>query len=151
MAFLKSLPDSSYSIMCIEDSGNVMYTGLSRFLGHHDQVAQEDYYDLSASRHYAFLRNRNVGLWSELEIQEYEDQVGELTPRFEYEYRVVDLFDEAWTGKHEARKAGYIPPRREQIPVAHKADNITVASGHCKICECRMTLHQNLSVKILAL
>jgi len=150
MAFLKSFPDSSYSIMRIEDSGYVMYAELRHFLGTHDQVTQEDIYVLNASSHYAFLRKRNVNRCSEPEIREYENQVGGLAPRFDYDYRVVDLIDDAWTGKHEAQKSGYIPPRREPISVALMAHNITVASGYCKFCGCIMNSHHTLSVKNLA-
>ena len=114
LEFLKTLPDSSYRIIRIEDLDYAMYIELSRFLGYQAQVTQADFDALSASRPHAFWRKRNVDQWSELEIQEFEDQVGELAQRFDYEYRVVDLIDEARTEQQEAQKLGYIPPKKEQ-------------------------------------
>lgn len=113
LGLLEALPDNSYRIIRIEDLDYAMYIELSRFLGYQTQVTQPDFDTLSASRPHAFWRKRNVDQWSEREIQEFEDQVGELAQRFDYEYRVVDLIDEVRTEQQEAQKLGYIPPKKE--------------------------------------
>ena len=113
LGLLKELPENSYRIVRIEDLNYEIYIELSRFLGYQALVSREDFDALRASRPHAFWRKRNVDQWSEQEIREFEDQVVELAERFDYEYRVANLIDEARKERLEAQKLGYIPPKKD--------------------------------------
>jgi hypothetical protein len=115
LAMLDELPEASYRIVRIEDFDYPKYIELSRFLGYEAQVTQADFDALSESKPHAFWRKRNIDQWSEQEVREFEDQVGDLAPRFSYEYRIASLVDEVRAEREKAQELGHIP-RKKQGP-----------------------------------
>lgn len=114
LELLEQLPKESYRVVRIEDFDYSNYLELSRFLGYEAQVTQADFDALSDSKPHAFWRKRNIDQWSDQEISEFEDQVGELAQRFGYEYRIANLVGEARAEREESQKLGRIPQKKEQ-------------------------------------
>lgn len=112
LELLGELPQDSYRIVRIEDFDYAKYLEMSRFLGYQAQVSQDEFDALSASKPHAFWRKRNIDQWSEQEIAEFEGQVGELAQRFDYEYRIARLVDEARAERAEAQRLGHIPQKK---------------------------------------
>ncbi len=106
---LEKLPKDSYRVVRIEDFDYAKYLEISQFLGYQAQVTQADFDALSTSKPHAFWRKRNVDQWSEQEIREFEEQVGDLATRFGYEYRIAGLVGEAHAERDEAMQLGHIP------------------------------------------
>lgn len=115
LAMLDELPEASYRIVRIEDFDYPKYIELSTFLGYEAQVTQADFDALSESKPHAFWRKRNIDQWSEQEVREFEDQVGDLAKRFSYEYRIASLVDEVRAEREKAQELGHIP-RKKQGP-----------------------------------
>jgi hypothetical protein len=111
---LSELPPESYWVVRIEDFDYANYQEVSRFLGFEAKVSQADFEALRESKPHSFRRKRNVDQWSEQEIREFEEQVGDLAERFGYEYRVAHLFDEAQAEADAVRAAGHLPEKQPQ-------------------------------------
>ena len=112
LELLNELPQDSYRIVRIEDFDYAKYQEMSRFLGYESQVTQADFDALSESKPHAFWRKRNIDQWTEQEIREFEGQVGELAQRFDYEYRIDRLTDEAKAERAAAERLGHIPQKK---------------------------------------
>jgi hypothetical protein len=109
---VEALPRECHRVVRIEDLDYPKYLELARFLGFEAKVSQADFDALRVSRPHAFWRKRSVDQWTELEIREFETQVGQLAERFGYQYRVANLIDEARAEKAESLRLGRIPPPR---------------------------------------
>jgi len=107
---LHGLPAESYRIVRIEDLDYAGYLDLARFLGYDPKLSEGDFDALRESRPHAFWRKRNIDQWTEQEIAQYESQVGELSERFGYRWRIAELADEARAQGEESRRLGRIPP-----------------------------------------
>lgn len=112
---LSTLPADSYRIVRIEDLDHAKYCELARFLGYEPQVTQADFDALSDSKPHAFWNKRNIDQWSAQEVDEYESQVGALSPEFGYEHRVAKLTAEARAERTAAEQSGRIA-RKPQGP-----------------------------------
>jgi hypothetical protein len=113
LELLSGLPEDSYRVVRIEDFDYPKYQELAGFLGYRSSVTQADFDALKDSKPHAFWRKRNVDQWSAREVEEFESQVGELAQRFDYEYRIANLIDEARAERQEAEKLGHIPKKKE--------------------------------------
>lgn len=112
LELLAGLPEDSYRVVRIEDFDYAKYLEIGRFLGCDPQVTAAEFDALSESKPHAFWRKRNVDQWSEQEIREFENQVGELARHFDYEYRIALLTDQAKAERLEAERLGRIPPKK---------------------------------------
>lgn len=113
LELLDALPKESYRVVRIEDLDYARYVELGRFLGYEPKVTQADFDALSESKPHAFWRKRNIDQWSTQEISDFEEQVGELAKRFDYEYRIGQLTDEARAERSAAEALGHIPAKKQ--------------------------------------
>jgi hypothetical protein len=113
LKLLDDLPEESYRIVRIEDFDYPKYLELSRFLGYEAQVTQADFDALSESKPHAFWRKRNIDQWSDQEVREFEEQVGDLAQRFGYEHRISNLTGEASAERAKAQELGHIPIKKQ--------------------------------------
>lgn len=114
LELLAQLPEDSYRVVRIEDFDYPKYREVAAFLGYEAQVTQAEFDALRTSRPHAFWTKRNVDQWTEQEVREFEEQVGELAQRFDYEYRIVNLLGEARAEREEARNLGHIQEKKDK-------------------------------------
>lgn len=113
LELIETLPKDSCRVIRIEDYDHAKHLETSAFLGFQAQVTQADFDTLSESKPHAFWRKRNIDQWSEQEIQEFEDQVGELARKLGYEHRIAELSPEARAEREESIQLGRIPQKKK--------------------------------------
>jgi len=113
LELLETLPQEAYRVVRIEDFDHPRYVETARFLGYEPQVTPADFDALSESKPHAFWRKRNIDQWTPQEVGEFEEQVGELAGRFDYEHRIDRLTDEARAERAAAEAQGHIPPKKQ--------------------------------------
>jgi hypothetical protein len=104
LELLEELPEDCYRILQIEDLDYGNYSDLTNFLGISSTLTHADFDSLRTSRPHAFWNKRNIDQWSSQEIDEFEDQVGDIALHFGYEYRVEELLDEIRAEREEAER-----------------------------------------------
>jgi hypothetical protein len=91
---LSSIPDENYRVLKIEEFNYEQYRETAEFLGIEAKVKRKIFEDLSASKPHSFTKKRNIDVWSDSEIKEFESQVQDLATELKYEFRVERLLAE---------------------------------------------------------
>lgn len=113
LELLQQLPEDSYLVVRIEDIDYPKYREICSFLGFNTTITQSDFDTIRTGKPHAFWRKRNVDQWTQQEINEFESQVGNLAKRFDYEYRIANLIDDARSAREEAMRLGHIPKKKK--------------------------------------
>lgn len=115
LELLQELPADCYRLIHIEDLDYNKYAETCNFLGITSTVSQSDFDSLRSGRPHAFWNKRNLDQWSLQEIDEFENQVGELAEHLGYEYHVANLMDEIRAEREQAERLGLVQKKKKIV------------------------------------
>ncbi|MDG2383814.1 MAG: hypothetical protein P8N76_19230 [Pirellulaceae bacterium] len=111
LQLLEQLPTTDWTLIRLEDLNFARYQSLTQMFGFESQLAADDFDQLRQQRPNSSSSSLRIPEWSDREISEFEQEIGDLSARLGYPSSFADCVDQASTVASAEKKSSKRPGR----------------------------------------